>query len=278
MALGKTCKKLHVPLPGRGYWAKKAAQLRVPPQPSRKTVCVIEYTNGMNPRASTDVHHQATPPERPVQSEKPTTLEKRNSMRVLMPEVSLTQSYKNSYMARPFTVRRRYSLPPPGLSRRSEERCRPGACRRVVRSEAQMSFFRQLCSSSLMRHAARNFTRSNSSCQSIPSRGTRSLTVEPELPNEKDYSPRRSAHDPGRPSSSGVPMPHDQDQIVKTDQVIESIRAELDKVSPTRRQRIMEAIALAALGSVPWVGGVLAAAATFKFDEHGVRGDKLRNQ
>ncbi len=73
-------------------------------------------------------------------------------------------------------------------------------------------------------------------------------------------------------------MPENRDEIVKTDQVIDSIRAELDKVSPSRRQRIMEAIALAALGSVPWVGGVLAAAATFKFDESNVHGDELRNQ
>lgn len=73
-------------------------------------------------------------------------------------------------------------------------------------------------------------------------------------------------------------MSEDQDEIVKTDQVIDSIRAELDKASPGRRQRIMEAIALAALGSVPWVGGVLAAAATFKFDESNIHGDKLRNQ
>lgn len=73
-------------------------------------------------------------------------------------------------------------------------------------------------------------------------------------------------------------MTEDQDEIVKTDQVVDSIRAELDKVSPGRRQRIMEAIALAAMGSVPWVGGVLAAAATFKFDESSVQGDKLRNQ
>jgi len=73
-------------------------------------------------------------------------------------------------------------------------------------------------------------------------------------------------------------MSEDHDEIVKTDGVIDSIRAELDKVSPGRRQRIMEAIALAALGSVPWVGGVLAAAATFKFDESNVHGDKLRDQ
>lgn len=33
VALAKTCRKLLVPLPGRGYWAKKAAGKRVPPRP-----------------------------------------------------------------------------------------------------------------------------------------------------------------------------------------------------------------------------------------------------
>ena len=33
VALAKTCRKLHIPLPGRGYWAKKAAQLPVPARP-----------------------------------------------------------------------------------------------------------------------------------------------------------------------------------------------------------------------------------------------------
>ena len=32
VALGKTCKKLHVPVPGKGYW-EKAAQRPSPPQP-----------------------------------------------------------------------------------------------------------------------------------------------------------------------------------------------------------------------------------------------------
>lgn len=73
-------------------------------------------------------------------------------------------------------------------------------------------------------------------------------------------------------------MSEDHDEVVKTDQVVASIRAELEKASPSRRQRILEAITLAALGSIPWVGGVLAAAATFKFDESGIRGDELRNQ
>ena len=33
VALAKICKKLRVPLPGRGYWAKAAAGHRVPPRP-----------------------------------------------------------------------------------------------------------------------------------------------------------------------------------------------------------------------------------------------------
>jgi hypothetical protein len=37
-------------------------------------------------------------------------------------------------------------------------------------------------------------------------------------------------------------------------------------------------MALAALGSIPWVGGVLSAAATFKAAEAGVRQDDLRTQ
>lgn len=41
---------------------------------------------------------------------------------------------------------------------------------------------------------------------------------------------------------------------------IESIKAEIELATPPRRQRIFEAIALAALGSIPWVGGVIAAA------------------
>jgi hypothetical protein len=70
----------------------------------------------------------------------------------------------------------------------------------------------------------------------------------------------------------------DGTEIEGIDAVIDTIRAELASSNPDRRRRIREAIALAALGSIPWVGGVLAAAATFKFDEAGVRSDSLRNQ
>src|ERR1700761_4136951 len=68
------------------------------------------------------------------------------------------------------------------------------------------------------------------------------------------------------------------DQTTNSDAIIETIRAELAGADQNRKRRILEAIALAALGSIPWVGGVLAAAATFKFDEADVRHDALRNQ
>jgi hypothetical protein len=54
-------------------------------------------------------------------------------------------------------------------------------------------------------------------------------------------------------------MADDNEELVKVDAVIPSIKAEIDKSSSNRRHRIYEAIALAALGSIPWVGGVLAA-------------------
>ena len=52
----------------------------------------------------------------------------------------------------------------------------------------------------------------------------------------------------------------DDEKLVPRDYVVESIKAEIELSSPSRRQRIFEAIALAALGSIPWVGGVIAAA------------------
>jgi hypothetical protein len=55
-------------------------------------------------------------------------------------------------------------------------------------------------------------------------------------------------------------MEEDQDKLVPTDYVIESIKADLAAATSSRRKVIFEAIAIAALGSIPWVGGVIAAA------------------
>jgi hypothetical protein len=52
----------------------------------------------------------------------------------------------------------------------------------------------------------------------------------------------------------------DHDEIIPRDYVVENIQAEIELASPSRRRRIFEAVAVAALGSIPWVGGVIAAA------------------
>lgn len=55
-------------------------------------------------------------------------------------------------------------------------------------------------------------------------------------------------------------MADEESTLVPRDYVVESIKAEIESCDPSRRRRIFEAIALAALGSIPWVGGVIAAA------------------
>jgi hypothetical protein len=64
--------------------------------------------------------------------------------------------------------------------------------------------------------------------------------------------------------------------LMKAEAPIETMKG-LRTAEWTRKHRICEAIALAALGSIPWVGGFLAAAAAFTFDEAGVKQDTLRN-
>jgi hypothetical protein len=68
------------------------------------------------------------------------------------------------------------------------------------------------------------------------------------------------------------------EEVVNQISIVQRIQAELDAAEPTQRQRILEAIALAALGSIPWVGGVLAAAANLKGDLAADKQDSLRNQ
>lgn len=59
---------------------------------------------------------------------------------------------------------------------------------------------------------------------------------------------------------------------------IEFIRAELAAAAPTDRRRIIEKFVLAALGSIPWVGGFLSAAVNYKTEEGSVRTDTLQTQ
>jgi hypothetical protein len=56
------------------------------------------------------------------------------------------------------------------------------------------------------------------------------------------------------------------------------LRTELAKSSPSGRRRVIEKFVLAALGSVPWIGGFLSAAVTLKTEEGSFRTDSLHTQ
>jgi hypothetical protein len=62
------------------------------------------------------------------------------------------------------------------------------------------------------------------------------------------------------------------------DLTIQNLRADLDKAEPSKRSRILEKFFLAALRSIPWVGGVLSAAETFRTDEGNLRLNRLQTQ
>ena len=60
--------------------------------------------------------------------------------------------------------------------------------------------------------------------------------------------------------------------------LVERLRTELAKSEPNRRRRIIEKFIMAVLGSIPWVGGFLSAAADYKAEEGTLRQDSLQTQ
>ncbi len=60
--------------------------------------------------------------------------------------------------------------------------------------------------------------------------------------------------------------------------VVERLRSELVKLEPARRKRFIEKFMLAVLGSIPWIGGFLSAAASYKAEEGPLRQDALQTQ
>lgn len=68
------------------------------------------------------------------------------------------------------------------------------------------------------------------------------------------------------------------DAINADDAVIQNLRAELEKAEPSKRSRVLEKFFLAALSVIPWVGGVLSVAETYRTEEGGVRLNKLQTQ
>jgi hypothetical protein len=59
---------------------------------------------------------------------------------------------------------------------------------------------------------------------------------------------------------------------------IQFIRTEIAKSAPTNRRRLIEKFILAALGSIPWVGGFISAAVNYKTEEGAIRTDNLQTQ
>lgn len=66
--------------------------------------------------------------------------------------------------------------------------------------------------------------------------------------------------------------------ILPTDPAVEQIRTELEKLNPSTKRRILEKFALAALGSIPWVGGFISALASMKTEEAGMQTSSLQTQ
>jgi len=67
-------------------------------------------------------------------------------------------------------------------------------------------------------------------------------------------------------------------QLPSEDQIIETLRAELESAEPSKRNRIIEKVFLAALSVIPWIGGVLAAAETYRTDEGNLKLNKVQTQ
>lgn len=68
------------------------------------------------------------------------------------------------------------------------------------------------------------------------------------------------------------------DQLPDDRLIVERLRQELAKTEPSRRRRIIEKFVLAALGSIPWIGGFLSAAYDYKAEEDTLRQDSLQTQ
>src|SRR5436305_15219046 len=73
-------------------------------------------------------------------------------------------------------------------------------------------------------------------------------------------------------------MADDEALEIYEQKAVEFIRTELAKAAPSARRRIIEKFVLAALGSIPWVGGFLSAAVSLKTEQGEVRTDNLQTQ
>lgn len=65
---------------------------------------------------------------------------------------------------------------------------------------------------------------------------------------------------------------------VASDSSVAEIRSELGKLNPDLKKRALEKFALAALGSIPWVGGFISAAVNLKTEEGSLKTDSLQTK
>lgn len=68
------------------------------------------------------------------------------------------------------------------------------------------------------------------------------------------------------------------DPVEPENHALVTIQNALAKTSVTTRRRVVEKFILAALGSVPWVGGFISAAASLKTDQRGIEKDNLQTR
>jgi hypothetical protein len=74
------------------------------------------------------------------------------------------------------------------------------------------------------------------------------------------------------PDETNLPQPQSDDAKV------ELIQSEIAQVTPSGRKRFFEKFLLAALGSIPWVGGFIGTMSSLKTEAGDVRADDLRTQ
>lgn len=73
-------------------------------------------------------------------------------------------------------------------------------------------------------------------------------------------------------------MSEDTNPLELEEQAVAFIKTELAKTAPKNWQRVIQKFVLAALGSIPWVGGFIGAAYSYKTEEGGIKTNNLQNQ
>jgi hypothetical protein len=74
-------------------------------------------------------------------------------------------------------------------------------------------------------------------------------------------------------------MTQDEQSPLNDDtEILESLSAEIEKAEPSRRSRILEKFFLAALSSIPWVGGVLSSSEAYRTEKGANRLNHLQTE